>query len=292
MPRVKSNGLELEYDTFGSPGDPALLLVMGLGAQMTLWRPEFCSALADRGFFVVRYDNRDAGLSTGLDGHPLPDIRAVLSGDTSGVPYLLADMAEDAVGLLDALDIRAAHVVGASMGGMIAQQLVIDHPDRVLSLCSIMSTTGDRSVGRASAEAIAAMPGSNGVPPTREAVIDEGVRRAAVIGSPDYPPAPEELRERVTAAYDRAYRPEGYMRQYAAILASPDRTPGLRSVAVPTVVVHGERDPLIDPSGGRATAAAVPGGELLLIPGMGHDLPEQVWPAILDAIARNATRAS
>lgn len=292
MPRVKSNGLELEYDTFGSPGDPALLLVMGLGAQMTLWRPEFCSALADRGFFVVRYDNRDAGLSTGLDGHPLPDIRAVLSGDTSGVPYLLADMAEDAVGLLDALDIRAAHVVGASMGGMIAQQLVIDHPDRVLSLCSIMSTTGDRSVGRASAEAIAAMPGSNGVPLTREAVIDEGVRRAAVIGSPAYPPAPEELLERVTAAYDRAYRPEGYMRQYAAILASPDRTPGLRSVVVPTVVVHGERDPLIDPSGGRATAAAVPGGELLLIPGMGHDLPEQVWPAILDAIARNASRSS
>ncbi|MYX33168.1 MULTISPECIES: alpha/beta fold hydrolase [unclassified Streptomyces] len=290
MPRAKSNGIELEYDTFGSPGDPALLLVMGLGAQMTLWRPEFCAALADRGFFVVRYDNRDAGLSTGLDEHPVPDIGAVLSGDHSGVPYLLADMADDAVGLLDALDIRAAHVVGASMGGMIAQQLVIDHPDRVLSLCSVMSTTGDRSVGRASAAAIAAMPGSNGVPLTREAVIDEAVRRAAVIGSPAYPPAPEELRERVTAAYDRAYRPEGYVRQYAAILASPDRTPGLRSVTVPTVVVHGEEDPLVDHSGGRATAAAVPGSELLLIPGMGHDLPEQVWPAVVDAIARNAAR--
>ncbi|WP_326579912.1 alpha/beta fold hydrolase [Actinacidiphila glaucinigra] len=290
MPRAKSNGIELEYDTFGSPGDPALLLVMGLGAQMTLWRTEFCTALADRGFFVVRYDNRDAGLSTGLDEHPVPDIGAVLSGDPSGVPYLLADMADDAVGLLDALDIHAAHVVGASMGGMIAQQLVIDHPDRVLSLCSVMSTTGDRSVGRASAEAIAAMPGSNGVPLTREAVIDEAVRRAAVIGSPAYPPAPEELRERVTAAYDRAYRPEGYLRQYAAILASPDRTPGLRSVTVPTVVVHGEQDPLVDRSGGRATAAAVPGSELLLIPGMGHDLPEQVWPAVVDAIARNAAR--
>ncbi|MFI8185654.1 alpha/beta fold hydrolase [Actinacidiphila glaucinigra] len=290
MPRAKSNGIELEYDTFGSPGDPALLLVMGLGAQMTLWRTEFCTALADRGFFVVRYDNRDAGLSTGLDEHPVPDIGAVLSGDPSGVPYLLADMADDAVGLLDALDIHAAHVVGASMGGMIAQQLVIDHPDRVLSLCSVMSTTGDRSVGRASAEAIAAMPGSNGVPLTREVVIDEAVRRAAVIGSPAYPPAPEELRERVTAAYDRAYRPEGYLRQYAAILASPDRTPGLRSVTVPTVVVHGEQDPLVDRSGGRATAAAVPGSELLLIPGMGHDLPEQVWPAVVDAIARNAAR--
>lgn len=290
MPRAKSNGVELEYDTFGSPDDPALLLIMGLGAQMTLWRPEFCSALADRGFHVVRYDNRDAGLSTGLDGHPLPDIRAVLSGDSSSVPYLLADMADDAAGLLDALDIAAAHAVGASMGGMIAQQLVIDHPDRVLSLCSIMSTTGDRSVGRASAEAIAAMPASNGVPLTREAVIEEGVRRTAVLGSPAYPVSPEELRARLTEAYDRAYRPDGYVRQYAAILASPDRTPGLRSVAVPTVVVHGERDPLIDQSGGRATAAAVPGSELLLVPGMGHDLPEQVWPTVVDAIARNAAR--
>ncbi|MDX3239162.1 alpha/beta hydrolase [Streptomyces sp. ME03-5709C] len=291
MPRAKSNGIELEYDTFGAPGDPALLLIMGLGAQMTLWQPDFCTALADRGFHVVRYDNRDAGLSTGLDGHPVPDIHAVLSGDSSGVPYLLADMADDAVGLLDALDLPAAHVVGASMGGMIAQQLVIDHPERALSLCSIMSTTGDRSVGRASAQAIAALPGSKGVPLTREAVIDEGVRRAAVIGSPAYPPAPGELRERLTAAYDRAYRPEGYVRQYAAILASPDRTAGLRSVTVPTVVVHGEQDPLVDPSGGRATAAAVAGSELLLIPGMGHDLPEQLWPTVVDAIARNAARA-
>ncbi|MDX3098498.1 alpha/beta fold hydrolase [Streptomyces sp. ME01-24h] len=292
MPRAKSNGIELEYDTFGAPGDPALLLIMGLGAQMTLWHPEFCAALADRGFHVVRYDNRDAGLSTGLDGHPVPDIHAVLSGDSSGVPYLLADMADDAVGLLDALDLRAAHVVGASMGGMIAQQLVIDHPERALSLCSIMSTTGDRSVGRASAQAIAALPGSKGAPLTREAVIDEGVRRAAVIGSPAYPPAPGDLRERLTAAYDRAYRPEGYVRQYAAILASPNRTEGLRSVTVPTVVVHGEQDPLVDPSGGRATAAAVPGSELLLIPGMGHDLPEQVWPTVVNAIARNAARAA
>lgn len=251
MPRAKSNGIELEYDTFGSPGDPALLLVMGLGAQMTLWRPEFCAALADRGFFVVRYDNRDAGLSTGLDEHPVPDIGAVLSGDHSGVPYLLADMADDAVGLLDALVIRAAHVVGASMGGMIAQQLVIDHPDRVLSLCSVMSTTGDRSVGRASAAAIAAMPGSNGVPLTREAVIDEAVRRAAVIGSPPTPGSRGAARAR-----DRGLRPRvpagGLRAPVRRDPGLPDRTPGLRSVTVPTVVVHGEEDPW------STTAAAGP----------------------------------
>ncbi|MFJ4847161.1 MULTISPECIES: alpha/beta fold hydrolase [unclassified Streptomyces] len=291
MPRAKANGMEIEYDTFGGPGRPALLLVMGLGAQLTTWRPEFCTALADQGFFVVRFDNRDSGLSTGPDGRTVPDIGTVLRGDTSGVPYLLADMAQDTADLLGALGIPAAHVVGASMGGMIAQQLVIDHPERVLSLCSIMSTTGARSVGRASERARAVMPGPDAASLDREGVIAAGVRRYEVIGSPGFPVARDVLRERVTAAHDRAHRPEGYTRQYAAILASPDRTAALRSVAVPTLVVHGEDDCLVDRSGGEATAAAIPGSELLLVPGMGHDLPEAVWPSVVAAIARNASRA-
>ncbi|MTE18011.1 alpha/beta fold hydrolase [Streptomyces sp. TRM43335] len=290
MPRTPSNGIELEYDTFGDPDRPALLLIMGLGAQMTAWRPEFCRSLADRGFHVIRYDNRDSGLSTALDEVPPLDIRAVLAGDTSTVPYRLADMARDAVGLLDALGVEAAHVVGASMGGMIAQQLVIDHPDRVRSLCSIMSTTGDRSVGRATPEALAVLV----APPARdrEEAVERAVRSATVLGSPAHPVPPEELRERAAAAHDRSHRPAGFARQYAAILASPDRTPLLRSVTAPTLVVHGAEDPLVDRSGGEATAAAIPGAELLVVPGMGHDLPEPLWPPIVDAIARNAARAA
>ncbi|GAA2435723.1 alpha/beta fold hydrolase [Streptomyces macrosporus] len=289
MPRALSNGMELEYDTFGDPDRPAMLLIMGLGAQMTVWRPEFCRALAERGFHVIRYDNRDCGLSTFLDDCPPPDIEAILAGDASTVPYRLADMARDAAGLLDALGVDAAHVVGASMGGMIAQQLVIDHPDRVLSLCSIMSTTGDHSIGTATSEALAVLT----APParTREEAVERAVRSAAVIGSPAHPTPVEELRERAAAAYDRSHRPDGFARQYAAILASPDRTPRLRAVTVPTLVVHGADDPLIDRSGGEATAAAVPGAELMVIPGMGHDLPEPLWPEIVDAVTRNAARA-
>ncbi|WP_051716834.1 alpha/beta fold hydrolase [Streptomyces megasporus] len=290
MPRALSNGMELEYDTFGDPSRPTVLLIMGLGTQMTAWRPEFCRAVAERGFHVVRYDNRDCGLSTFLDDCPTPDIRAVLAGDTSTVPYLIADMARDAVGLLDALGVEAAHVVGASMGGMIAQQFAIDHPDRVLSLCSIMSTTGARSVGRATSEALAALTAPP--PGSREEAVERAVRSAAVIGSPAYPTPDEELRERAAAAYDRSHRPEGFVRQYAAILASPDRTPHLRAVTVPTLVVHGADDPLIDRDGGEATAAAVPDAELVVLPGMGHDLPEPLWPTIVDAVARNAARAA
>ncbi|WP_410539513.1 alpha/beta fold hydrolase [Streptomyces sp. KL2] len=289
MPRALSNGMELEYDTFGDPDGPVLLLIMGLGAQMTAWHPEFCRTLADRGFHVVRYDNRDCGLSTFLDDCPPPDIRAVLAGDTSTAPYRIADMARDAAGLLDALGVDAAHVAGASMGGMIAQQFAIDHPSRVRSLCSIMSTTGDRSVGRGAPEALAALAAPP--PRNRREAGERGVRSFSVIGSPGYPATPEELRERAEAAYDRSPRSDGFARQYAAILASPDRTPHLRAVTAPALVVHGADDPLIDRSGGEATAAAIPGAELLVVPGMGHDLPEQLWPLLADAIARNAARA-
>jgi pimeloyl-ACP methyl ester carboxylesterase len=290
MPRVQSNGIELEYDTFGDAGDPALVLVMGLGAQLIDWSLEFCEALVAQRFHVIRFDNRDAGLSTSLDSLGTPDLPALFAGSRDGVPYLLSDLSDDAVGLLDALDIDGAHFVGASMGGMIVQQIAIDHPDRVRSLCSIMSTTGDPSVGQASPEALSML----GRPPAadRAEAIANGVAASRVIGSPGSAVTDEELARRSAAKYDRSYRPVGNLRQLAATVASPDRTEGLRGVTVPTVVIHGEEDPLINVSGGRAVAAAVPGADLLVIPGMGHDLPEGAWPQIIDAIVRNAKKAA
>jgi pimeloyl-ACP methyl ester carboxylesterase len=289
VPRVRSNGIELEYESLGEPDDPALVLIMGLGAQLIDWPAEFCDELVAQGFRVIRFDNRDAGLSTGFDQLGPPDLAAVLGGDPSGAHYRLADFAADTAGLLDALGIDSAHVVGASLGGMIAQQLTIDHPDRVRSLCSIMSLTGDRSVGQATPEASAVL----GRPPaaSRAEAIANGVASSRIIGSPGFPVAEEELVLRATAKYDRAYRPIGTLRQYAGILASPDRTGALREVAAPTVVIHGDSDPLIDVSGGRATAAAIPGAELVIIEGMGHDLPRDAWPQIIDPIVRNAKRA-
>ncbi|WP_042404875.1 alpha/beta fold hydrolase [Streptacidiphilus carbonis] len=291
MPRTAANsqGVEIEYDAFGSPDDPVLLLVMGLGAQLTGWREGFCETLAARGFRVVRFDNRDAGLSTFMDAGPQPDLKAILHGDPSSAPYLLADMALDALSLLDALGVDRAHAVGASMGGMIVQQLAIDHPERVLSLCSIMSRPGDRASGNSTPEAGGVLMRER--PADREQAIAAGVAASQVIGSPGYPDDPEELRERVAAALDRQSRSDGFGRQFAAIVASPDRTPGLRGVDLPTLVVHGADDPLIDRSGGEATAKAVPGAELLVIPGMGHSLPEALWAGVADAIAANARRA-
>jgi pimeloyl-ACP methyl ester carboxylesterase len=289
MPQVRSNGIDIHYETLGDPADPALLLIMGLGAQLIDWPAEFCDLLAARGFHVILFDNRDCGLSTVLDDLGTPDIAAVFAGDRSAAPYLLADLAADTAGLLKELGIARAHVVGASMGGMVAQQLAVDHPDLVASLCSIMSTTGDRTVGRATPAAAAVLRR----PPAtdREAVIAGSVGAWRVVGSPGYPARDEDVVRRATAAYDRSYRPEGRARQSAAILASPDRTAALAGVRVPTLVVHGEADPLVDVSGGRATAAAVAGAELLVVPGMGHDLPREVWPQLVDAIAANAARA-
>ena len=286
MPDVRANGIDLHYETLGDPADPALLLIMGLGAQLIDWPDEFCELLAARGFHVIRFDNRDAGLSTAFDDLGVPDVRAILAGDPSTVPYLLADLAADTAALLKELGVGRAHLVGASMGGMIAQQLVVDHPDLVASLCSIMSTTGDRRVGRATPEAAAVLMRPRAT--TRDEIIAASVAGSRVIGSPGYPAAEDELRRRAEAKYDRSFRPAGTQRQYAAIIASPDRTAALGAVAVPTLVVHGEDDPLIGVSGGRATAAAIPGAELLVLPGMGHDLPRPLWPRVVDAIARNA----
>ena len=293
MPRTPANAqqVEIEYETFGDPGDPALLLVMGLGAQLLSWPEGLCQLLAERHrFHVVRFDNRDCGLSTFLDTGTQPDLGAILHGDASSAPYLIGDMALDACSLLDALGLPQAHVVGASMGGMIGQQLAIDHPERVLSLCSIMSRPGDRASGNSTPEAGAVLLRPRGV--GREAAIDAGVTAYQVIGSPGYPDDPDELRARVTAGYDRSSRPDGFLRQFAAIVASPDRTPGLQRLSVPTLVIHGADDPLIDRSGGEATAKAVPGAELLVFPGMGHNLPQPLWGRIADAVAANAARAS
>lgn len=289
MTTARANGIQIEYDTFGSAGDPALLLIMGLGAQMTLWPEPFCQQLAEHGLFVIRFDNRDVGLSSKIEGGPAPDMMAALTGDTSSASYKLDDMADDAAGLLDALGIAKAHIAGASMGGMIAQAFAIRHPDKTLSLCSIMSTTGDTSVGQASPEA---MTGLMAPPPTtRDEAIDAALKANKAIGG-TYPVDEARARADVAAAYDRCYYPEGTARQLLAILASGDRTEGLRGVQVPTLVIHGEVDPLVNVSGGKATAGAIPGARLVVVAGMGHDMPEPTWPQIVPAMVENVGRAN
>ena len=281
MPLANVNGIEIEYVTEGDPTDPALLLVMGLGAQLTTWPKGFVDGLRQRGFFVILFDNRDSGLSTKFEG--LPDIAALFTGaDLSSTPYLIEDMADDAAALLADLGIDKAHVVGVSMGGMITQALVINHAELFLSASSIMSTTGDRAVGAPTGEAMTAL--LRPVAASREEAIQASVEGSLVIGSPGYPTDERILRERAAAAYDRSYCPEGTARQLGAILGSPDRTEGLHGVGIPCLVVHGEADPLVTLSGGEATAAAVPGSRLLTIPGMGHDLPEPLWGTVIDAI--------
>src|SRR3954454_6890915 len=281
--------IEIAYESFGDAAAPPVLLVMGLGTQMVGWREDFCRALADRGLRVVRFDNRDSGLSTHLDDAPPPDVMAALGGDHSSASYTLSDMAGDTVALLDGLGIDSAHVVGASMGGMIAQTVAIEHPARVRSLTSIMSTTGHPQVGQATPEALTALLS----PPaqSREEAIARTVGIFRVIGSPGYERDEDDLRERTGLAYDRAYDPDGVSRQLVAVLASGDRTDALRSLEVPALVIHGADDPLVEVSGARATAAAIAGAELVVIDGMGHDLPRALWPQVVDRIARLVARA-
>jgi pimeloyl-ACP methyl ester carboxylesterase len=288
VPTAHVNGIDIEYVTSGDPADPALLLVMGLGAQLIAWPEEFVEQLTARGFFTIRYDNRDSGLSTKFDG--TPDFTALFSGDASSATYKVEDMADDAAALLAALDIAQAHVVGVSMGGMITQALVINHPSRFLSACSIMSTTGDRSVGAPTGEALSAL--LRPVATSREDAVAASLEGSRVIGSPGFPFDVDLITRRAEAAYDRSYSPEGTGRQLGAILGSPDRTPGLHGVTIPFLVIHGEDDPLVTVSGGKATAAAVPGSTLILIPGMGHDLPEKAWLQIIDAIVANTELAA
>jgi pimeloyl-ACP methyl ester carboxylesterase len=281
--------IEIAYETFGRPGDTPVLLVMGLATQMLGWPDEFCRGLADEQLFVIRFDNRDIGLSTHAHAAGVPDVMAVLGGDTSSVAYGLADLADDTVGLLDALGLTDAHVVGASMGGMIAQLVAIRHPARVRSLTSIMSTTGEAGVG-APAEAAMALLFA---PPAadRDGAVQRAVDTYRVIGSPGFEFDEAGLRERAGLSFDRAYDPPGVARQLAAILSTPDRTADLGALSVPTLVIHGEQDTLVDVSGGRATAAAIPGSELLLVDGMGHDLPRELWPRLTERIVGLIRRA-
>ena len=290
MSRVAANGLDIEVEEFGDPADPPLLLIMGLGAQMIVWPEELCRQLADAGHHVVRFDNRDVGLSTWFDGAGVPDMEAVFEDAVAGrpveSPYSLSDMADDAVGVLDALGIDSAHIVGASMGGMIAQQVAIRYPDRTRSLCSIMSMprfiTGDPEV---TAVLMAEDPG------TREGRIESGIEGSRLLTGGGFPFDEERSRATAEATIDRAWHPEGTARQMAAILADGDRTEALRRVTAPTGGVHGTSDRLVRPQGAEETAAAVPGAELVWIDGMGHELPIGAHQQIVDAVCRLVARA-
>jgi pimeloyl-ACP methyl ester carboxylesterase len=289
VPRAKANGVELEYETFGDPGAQPLLLIMGLGAQMISWDDAFCSQLADRRFLVIRFDNRDCGLSTWMDAAGIPDMAAAFSGNPQPA-YQLDDLADDAVALLDALDIRAANIVGASMGGFIAQLVTINHPDRVLSLTSIMSGPGGADEVPPKPEGAAvlmAMPS-----PTREENIEQAMAmRRALLGPGDPFDEPIE-RARAVRAFDRAYHPIGAGRQLVAILAAKSRIDQLKQVRVPTLVIHGVDDVLVPVENGRLVAGAVPGARSIEFEGMGHDLPKRVWPEVLDAIEEIARQAA
>ena len=286
---VGPTGVDIAFERFGEPDAPPVLLIMGLGAQMLAWPDQFCATLARHGLRVIRFDNRDIGLSSHMTGAPPPDVPAALRGRSSSASYTLSDMAADTVGLMDALGLDGAHLVGASMGGMIAQVAAIEHPQRVRSLTSIMSTTGDQSVGRPSQGALAVTLS----PParTRDAAVERTVEIVRVIGSPGFDIDEPDIRRRTGVAYDRAYDPVGVARQLVAIAASGDRTAALRSVDVPALVLHGAADPLIDVSGGRATARAIPGAEFVAFAGMGHDLPRPLWGEITRRIAELVERA-
>ena len=280
--------VELCYETFGDRAAPALLLTMGLATQMIGWHEEFCRALADRGFHVIRYDNRDVGRSTAVKG-PVPSVLQLLRRDKRAATYTLDDLAADGVGLLDHLGIERAHVMGASMGGMIAQTMAARHHDRVLSLVSMMSNTGARWIGEPSPRLYRVLLKAS--PRDREAYIEHAVWVFRKIGSPGFPPDDEQLRELAAQSFDRGRNPAGAARQLAAIIASGDRTPLLRTISAPTLVIHGKQDRLVPLSGGRATARAIPGSRLLVIDGMGHDIPRGAWPRMLDAIEQHAARA-
>jgi pimeloyl-ACP methyl ester carboxylesterase len=277
--------LELCYQTFGDHGSPALLLVMGLGSQMIVWEDDFCRALADRGRLVIRFDNRDVGRSTILRDARVPTLRELILRDRRAAAYSLDDMAADAVGLLTALGIERADVVGASMGGMIAQLIAINHPGRVASLTSIMSHTGRPWVGLPHPRVLRLV--LRRARSDREGYIEDFAATMRAIGARTNPTPEQHLRELAARAWERGYHPAGTSRQLAAIQTAWDRTRLLRRLEVPALVIHGREDPLVSPSGGRATARAIPGARLLLLDGMGHDLPRPLWPAIVDAIARN-----
>jgi pimeloyl-ACP methyl ester carboxylesterase len=282
------NDVDLCYETFGDAGDPTMLLVMGLATQMVGWPDDFCEDLARRGYYVIRFDNRDVGRSQKME-LPVPTVRQLLFRDKRAARYTLEHMAQDGFGLLDHLGIERAHVVGVSMGGMIAQTMAARQPDRVLSLASIMSNTGARWSGQPSPRMYPLL--LKKPPRDREGYVRHAVELFTKIGSTGFPPDQDDLRDIAERSFDRGLNPAGSSRQLAAIIASGDRTPLLRTIGAPTVVIHGRKDRLVPASGGRATAKAIQGARLVLIDGMGHDLPRGAWPRLLDAIEENAARA-
>jgi pimeloyl-ACP methyl ester carboxylesterase len=288
--KTQANGVELEYETFGKAGDPALLLIMGLGAQLTLWPEDLCHKLVAKGFYVIRYDNRDVGLSTKLDAAGVPDMPSIFAGKAKP-PYTLDDMAADAAALLDALGVEKAHIVGASMGGMIAQLVAANHPEKTLSLTSIMSTTGNPAVPPATPEAMQALTTRLPADTPMDALVDHAVKTYGVIGSPIYSYDTPVERARIRAGLERSIYPAGFARQMAAIVANGDRREKLKGVTAPTVVIHGAADPLVNVAGGKDTAASIKGAELIVIPDMGHDLPPFTLDQVVDAIVTVAGKA-
>jgi len=282
---VKVDDTEIVYDTFGNPSAPPILLIMGLGAQMIRWDEAFCQFLAAQGRWVIRFDNRDVGLSTKFDEAGVPDVMALIQGEAVNVPYKLKDMAGDAVGLLDALGVKEADVVGVSMGGMIAQTMAIHYPDRVRTLTSIMSSTGNPNLPQPTPEAMTVLL----APPvsSRDEYIKNSLESAKVLHGPHYPLNEDYVRNYSEISYDRCYHPQGFSRQLGAVLASGSRNEALANVKIPTLVIHGDADPLVPIEGGKDTAKSIPEAELLIIEGMGHSFPTEVVPQILGAILKH-----
>ncbi|MGE4589928.1 MAG: alpha/beta fold hydrolase [Acidaminococcaceae bacterium] len=289
MSNVEANGIRIEYETFGEESDPALLLIAGNGVQLLFWEATFCELLAKKGLFVIRFDNRDAGLSTKFDEAGVPNflaaIKEVSEGKSIAAPYSLDDMADDCIGLLDALHIEKAHICGASMGGMIAQVVAYRHPEHVLTLTSIMSNTGSPNTPQGKPEALAAVIAPS--PTEREGYIAHNMNVWQKIWSPGFPFEEKRAKTFLEKSYDRSFYPAGGVRQNIAILACGDRTAALSSIVVPTLVIHGSDDPLIPVEAGEETARVIPGADLLIIEGMGHDLPIGVWMKIADAISQH-----
>jgi pimeloyl-ACP methyl ester carboxylesterase len=283
MANVKANGIQIEYDTFGNLSSPALMLIMGGGSQMIYWEAEFCELLAKKGLFVIRFDNRDVGLSTKFEKAGIPDIMAAMKGEPISPAYTLEDMADDAVGLLDALGIEKAHVCGASVGGMIAQVMSYRHSERVLSLTSIMSGTGNPELPQIEPDILAEV--YKPVPDGREAYIEHHVNMWRKLWSPGFPFEEKRLRALMAESYDRSYYPQGMARQSAAVLAHGYPKTSIASIKAPTLVIHGNKDPFMSLEGGKETAKLIQGAKLLIIEGMGHDMPKETWPKMIDAIS-------
>jgi pimeloyl-ACP methyl ester carboxylesterase len=287
MAKVDANGIQIEYETFGDPDSPALLLIIGLSLQLIDWDEKLCQQLAQQGHYVIRFDNRDTGLSSKIEEAGVPDvmktIEAKMKGETINLAYTMEDMAADSIGLLDALGIEKAHICGMSMGGMIAQTIALNYPKRVLSLISISSQTGDPEDPIAKPEVMGLL--ATPAPEEREAYIEFHKKLSNTLSGPGFPYDPEWLRKHMARAYDRSFYPQGVARQFVAILAQKNRRPALGSLSIPTLVIHGSDDPLVPVECGKNTAAAIPGAKLMIIDGMGHDLPDGgAWPQIIDAI--------